>query len=80
MPSSERDQTPSEFGGRPGLIQRKTDGHDPTPSERQTLLRQTDPSPTWKYTKPSDAGGVGFSEESYDEPAGESPEYGTRLA
>lgn len=38
---------PSEFGGRPGLIQRLTDGHEPTPSERAYLLRQPDPSPRW---------------------------------
>lgn len=35
--------TPSEFGGRPGLIQREEDGHVLTPAEKLMLLHQTDP-------------------------------------
>lgn len=41
------DKRPSEFGGRPGLIQRQEDGHTPTPAEKQMLLRQPDQSPFW---------------------------------
>jgi hypothetical protein len=34
---------PSEFGGRPGLVQLEADGHVPTPAERRArFMRETD--------------------------------------
>lgn len=45
--ATNRDQRPSEFGGRPGLIQRIEDGHVPDEAERQMLLRKVDESPRW---------------------------------
>lgn len=43
--AGERDRRPSEFGGRPGLIQRLEDGHRLDVSEKHYLLRQPDSSP-----------------------------------
>lgn len=46
-----RDQRPSEFGGRPGLVQRQSDGHELDETERQRILRSVDPSPIFNGTE-----------------------------
>lgn len=34
---------PSEYGGKEGLVQKRSDGHVPTPSERLGMAVRTDP-------------------------------------
>lgn len=41
--ASNRDERPTEFGGRPGLIQRASDGHVLTEAEKLMLMKQIDP-------------------------------------
>ena len=34
---------PSEYGGKEGLVQKRSDGHTPTPGERLNMPYRTDP-------------------------------------
>lgn len=46
-PQTADEMEPSEFGGRGGLIQRSTDGHNLTASEQAFLMRREGMAEQW---------------------------------